>query len=149
MSQLKTRIAENTKDAMRARDKARLGVLRLINSEIKRIEVDERRELDDSDVLTVLNRMLKQRKDSERQFRDADRTDLAEQEAFEIGIVCEFMPQPLSAEALDDLIKSAISDSGADSMKDMGKVMGIVKAKAAGKADMSLVSNRVKALLSG
>jgi len=149
MSSLKQRINDVTKDAMRARDKARLGVLRLINAEIKRIEVDERRELEDSDVLTVLNRMLKQRKDSERQYRDANRKDLADQEAYEITVINEFMPAQLSAEEVDALIQSAISEAGAVSMQDMGKVMGIVKSKAAGKADMGVVSSRVKALLAG
>lgn len=132
---------------MKARDKARVGVLRLVGSEIKRIEVDERRELADADVLAVLNRMIKQRNDSEGQFRGAGRIDLADQEAYEIATIREFMPEGLGEAQLDELIRAAITASGATSMRDMGKVMTVLRDSVHGRADMSLVSARVKALL--
>jgi len=147
MSDLRGRIAEATKDAMKSRDKPRVAVLRLIGSEIKRIEVDERRELPDADVLAVLNRMLKQRNDSESQFRAAGRTDLADQEAFEIGLIREFMPEALGESQIDAAIRDAIAASGATSMRDMGKVMSALRDALQGRADMAVVSTRVKALL--
>jgi uncharacterized protein YqeY len=147
MSDLRGRIADATKAAMRAQDKPRLAVLRLIGSEIKRIEVDERRELGDADVVAVLSRMLKQRNDSESQFRAAGRVDLADQEAFEIGVVREFMPAALGESQLDELVREAIAATGATSMRDMGKVMAALREPLQGRADMSLVSARVKALL--
>ena len=149
MSDLRGRIAEATKDAMKSRDKSRVAVLRLIGSEIKRIEVDERRELPDADVLTVLNRMLKQRNDSESQFRAAGRVDLADQEAFEIGLIREFMPAALGEAEIDAAIRDAIAMSGATSMRDMGKVMSALRDTLQGRADMAVVSARVKALLAG
>ena len=148
MSDLRGRIAEATKDAMKARDKPRVAVLRLVGSEIKRIEVDERRELPDGDVLAVLNRMLKQRNDSETQFRSAGRIDLADQEAFEIALIREFMPEALGEAQIDAAIRDAIAASGAASMRDMGKVMSALRESLAGRADMAVVSARVKALLS-
>jgi len=148
MSDLNGRISEATKAAMKDRDKSRVAVLRLINSETKRISVDERRELTDSDVLAVLNRMLKQRNDSQAQFRTAGRVDLADQEAYEIGVIREFMPEPLGEAQLDDLIRGAIATAGAASMRDMGKVMAILRDAVQGRADLGLVSARVKALLS-
>jgi uncharacterized protein YqeY len=148
MSDLNGRISEATKTAMKDRDKSRVGVLRLINAETKRISVDERRELTDADVLSVLNKMLKQRNDSESQFRAAGRIDLADQEAYEIGIIREFMPEPLGEAQLDELIRKAITTSGAASMRDMGKVMAILRDAVQGRADLGLVSARVKALLS-
>ncbi len=147
MSDLRGRIAEATKDAMKSRDKSRVAVLRLIGSEIKRIEVDERRELPDADVLAVLNRMLKQRNDSESQFRAAGRIDLADQEAFEIGLIREFMPEALGEAQIDAAIRDAIAASGATSMRDMGKVMSALRDALQGRADMAVVSTRVKALL--
>lgn len=147
MSDLKSRISEHTTVAMKARDKQRLAVMRLINSEIKRIEVDERRELSDTDVLAILTRMIKQRRDSERQFRDANRQDLVDQEVFEISVIQEFMPEQMSAAEVDDVIRAIIASTGASSMQDMGKVMGGLKAKLAGKADMGAASARVKELL--
>ena len=149
MSDLRGRIAEATKDAMKSRDKSRVAVLRLIGSEIKRIEVDERRELPDADVLAVLNRMLKQRNDSESQFRAAGRVDLADQEAFEIGLIREFMPAALGEAEIDAAIRDAIAVSGATSMRDMGKVMSALRDTLQGRADMAVVSARVKALLAG
>jgi len=147
MSDLRGRISDAIKTAMKARDKSRVGVLRLISSEIKRIEVDERRELPDADVIAVLNKMLKQRNDSESQFRAAGRTDLADQEAFEITLIKEFMPEALGEAQLDQLIRGAIASAGATSMRDMGKVMSALRESVQGRADMTLVSARVKALL--
>ena len=146
-SKLKQTIGANTTAAMRARDRQRLGVLRLINSELKRVEVDERRTLSDQDVVTILNRMLKQRQDSLSQYETAGREDLAEQERFEIGVVREFLPEPLDDAELEGLINAAIRDTGAESMRDMGKVMGILKSQVEGRADMGVVSARVKAKL--
>ena len=134
---------------MKAREKERLAVMRLIGAEFKRIEVDERRELTDADVIAVFNRMLKQRNDSETQFRAAGRVDLADQEAFEIAVIKEFMPAALDAAELDAMIRNAIASSGAASMRDMGKVMAALRESVQGRADMAVVSARVKALLSG
>jgi hypothetical protein len=146
-SDLKQRIAAATRAAMKAREKTRLATLRLINAEIKRVEVDERRELADADVLGVLNRMLKQRQDSLSQFESAGRDDLAETERQEIAVIREFLPEPLDAAALDELIDAAIADTGAESMRDMGKVMGVLRPQVQGRADMADVSARVKARL--
>jgi len=146
-SKLKNQIADAVKDAMRAKDKARLGVLRMVMSEFKKIEVDERIELDDTRVLAVLDKQLKQRKDSAKQFSDAEREDLAERERFEIGVIQEFMPASLSEEEITKLLQEAITQTGAESMRDMGKVMGIVKPQVQGRADMGAVSKLVKSLL--
>lgn len=132
---------------MKARDKPRVAVLRVVNSEIKRIEIDERRELVDADVIGVLNRMLKQRNDSESQFRAAGRIDLADQEAYEIVLIKEFMPEALGEAQLDELIRGAIAAAGATSVRDMGKVMSALREAVQGRADMSVVGARVKALL--
>ena len=147
MSDLKNRITESVKDPMRARDKARLGTLRLVTAEIKRVEVDERIELDDARVLAILDKMIKQRTDSEAQYRDAGREELAEQEASEIVVIREFMPAALSDEEIDALIDQAIASTGAESMRDMGKVMGLLKPELQGRADMGAVSGRVKSRL--
>lgn len=147
MSDLKARIGAATTAAMKARDKSRVAALRLVNAEIKRVEVDERRTLSDEDVLAILNRMLKQRRDSLSQYQDAGRVELAEQEQFEITLIDEFMPEPLADAELDAIIARAIAASDAQSMKDMGKVMAIVKNDVAGRADMSQVSAKVKASL--
>ena len=146
-SDLKARISEATTAAMRARERERLAVLRLINSDLKRVEVDERRELSDKDVVTILTRMVKQRQDSLSQFEAAGRDDLAEQERFELGIIREFLPEPLAEDALDGLVEAAIKDTGAQSMSDMGKVMGVLKPQVEGRADMGAVSAKVKARL--
>jgi hypothetical protein len=146
-SQLKQTIGAATHAAMRARDKARVAVMRLINADIKRVEVDERRELSDQDVVSILNRMLKQRQDSLSQFHNAGREDLAEQERFEIAIVREFLPEPLGDDELDGLIAAAVSATGAQSMRDMGKVMAMLRPQVEGRADMAVVSARVKARL--
>ncbi|MCB1631621.1 MAG: GatB/YqeY domain-containing protein [Pseudomonadales bacterium] len=144
---LKTRITEAMKAAMRAQEKARLGAIRLIQAEIKRVEVDERIEVDDARVLTILDRMVKQRRDSIQQFRAANREDLVEIEAGELAVIQDFMPQPLDAAELEALIDAAVRDSSAASMKDMGRVMAILKPKVQGRADMGLVSQRIKARL--
>lgn len=146
-SELKERILEAVKDAMRAKDKPRLGVLRLITAEIKRIEVDERIELDDARVLVVLDKMVKQRKDSARQYADANRQDLADKEQFEIGVIQEFLPEPLSEAELQTIIAEAAASCGAAGMTDMGKIMAIIKPKVQGRADMGAVSRLVKAQL--
>jgi len=146
-SDLKTRISDATKAAMKARDKERLATLRLMNADIKRVEVDERRELSDRDVVAILTRMLKQRQDSLSQYESAGREDLAAQERYEIEIVQEFLPEPLGDDELDDLIEAAIRDTGAESMRDMGKVMGVLKPQIEGRADMGAVSGKVKARL--
>lgn len=148
MSHLKIRIQEATKDAMRARDKSRVGALRLVAAELQRVEVDERIELDDHRVVVILEKMLKQRKESERLYRDAARSDLADQEAFEIALISEFMPQALSSEEIDLIVRETIDAEGASSMKDMGKVMSSIRSKVQGRADMGDVSSRVKTGLS-
>ena len=132
---------------MKARDKSRVAVLRLVNAELKRVSVDERRELNDADVLAVLNRMLKQRNDAQSQFAAAGRNDLAEKEAYEIAVIVEFMPEPLGEAELDEQIRAAIASTGATSMRDMGKVMAALKEAVAGRADLAVVSARVKARL--
>ena len=128
--------------------KPRLGALRLIMADFKRIEVDERIELDDERVLVILDKMTKQRKDSLKQFEDAGREDLANQEALEIAVIAEFLPDQLSDDEVSGLVKAAIAETGAASMQDMGKVMAIVKPQVQGKADMGAVSGLVKAQLS-
>jgi len=142
------RVTAEVKVAMKARDKARLGALRLIMADFKRIEVDERIELDDERVLVILDKMTKQRKDSLKQFEDAGREDLANQEALEIAVIAEFLPDQLSDDEVSGLVKAAIAETGAASMQDMGKVMAIVKPLIQGKADMGAVSGLVKAQLS-
>ena len=142
------RVTAEVKVAMKARDKPRLGALRLIMADFKKIEVDERIELDDKRVLVILDKMTKQRKDSLKQFEDAGREDLANQEALEIAVIAEFLPEQLSDDEVSGLVKAAIAETGAGSMQDMGKVMAIVKPQIQGKADMGVVSGLVKAQLS-
>jgi uncharacterized protein YqeY len=144
---LKATINSAMKSALKAGDKPRLGTIRLMMAEMKRVEVDERIELDDERVLAILDKMLKQRRDSLSQYQAAGRDDLANQEAFEISVIEEFMPARLGQEELDAIVRAAIADSGASSMQDMGKVMALVKPQAQGRADMGAVSKMVKALL--
>ena len=144
---LKARIKDEMKEAMKAKDKQRLAVIRLIQSEIKRIEVDERIEIDDERLLTVLDKMCKQRRDSVKQYEDAGRTELAEQEKYEITVIQEYLPAQLSEDELAALIEETISATGAAGMQDMGKVMGVLKAKVQGRADMTAVSQLIKAKL--
>ena len=141
------RVKNEVKVAMKARDKDRLAALRLMMAEFKRIEVDERIELEDTRALAILDKMTKQRKDSQIQFRDAGRSDLEAKEALEVAIIAEFMPEQLSAESIEQLVVKAISQAGASSMQDMGKVMTQLKPLVQGKADMSQVSSLVKARL--
>ena len=148
MPALVERIKDAVKVAMRARDKARLASLRLITAEFKRIEVDERIEIDDARALSVLDKMVKQRLDSEAQYRAAGRDELAEVEAFEITVIREYLPEPLNDEALDALVAEAISAIGATSMAQMGAVMGQLKPQVAGRADMGVLSAKVKGQLS-
>ncbi|MCE5233152.1 MAG: GatB/YqeY domain-containing protein [Mizugakiibacter sp.] len=146
---LKDRLNEDMKTALKAGDKSRLGVIRLIGAAVKQREVDERIALDDAQVLAVMEKMLKQRRDSLAQFEQAGRSDLAAQESFEIGVIEAYLPAKLSDAELDRLIDAAIAESGAASARDMGKVMAIVKDRAAGRADMGQVSKRVKDKLAG
>ena len=148
-SPLKQRIQEDVTAAMRARDKPRLSALRLVTAAIKQLEVDSRTELDDPDVLTVLEKMLKQRRDSLQQYTDAGRQDLADQESYEIAIIEAYMPEALPAEELVRLIDAAIAETGATSMRDMGKVMGLLKSQVQGRADLGAVSGTVKQKLAG
>lgn len=146
-SEIKDSVASAVKDAMRAKEKERLAVLRTVMAEFKKIEVDERIELDDARVLAVLDKQVKQRKDSEKQFREAGRDDLAEVEAFEVSVIQTFLPAALSAEEIATIVKDAIAKTGASSMAQMGAVMGIVKPQVQGRADMGEVSKIVKAEL--
>ena len=145
---LKARITDAMKTAMKAREKQRLSAIRLILAELKRIEVDERIDVDDARVLAVLDKMCKQRRDSIEQYQAAGRTELADVEIFEIAVIQEFLPAQLSVEELDTMIAAAIAQTGAESMKDMGKVMGILKPQLQGRADMGEVSKQIKSSLS-
>ena len=145
---LKAEISSAMKDAMRARDKDRLGTVRLILSEIKRIEVDERIELDDTRTLAVLDKMLKQRRDSIQQYEAAGRQDLADVEAAEVTVIESFLPAALSEQEISDLLDRALSETGAESVRDMGKVMAILKPQVQGRADVGTVSQLVKQRLS-
>jgi uncharacterized protein YqeY len=149
MSELKQRITEDMKTAMKGGDKPRLGAIRLILAALKQREVDERIVLDDTQVLHTLEKMLKQRRDSVTQYEAAKREDLAAQERFEIGVIEAYLPAQLTDAELDALIAQCITDSGATSPRDMGKVMALLKERAAGRADMGALSQRVKARLAG
>jgi len=144
---LKERITEDMKTAMRSGEKDRLGVIRLLQAAIKQREVDERIMLDDAQVTSVLEKMIKQRKESIVAFEKGARADLVAKETAEIAVLTPYLPPPLSESELDALIADAISSTGAATIKDMGKVMGVVKAKAAGRADMGAVGARIKAKL--
>jgi len=144
---LKTQLTDDMKAAMKSGDKDRLGVIRLVNAAIKQREVDERIELDDTQVLAVLEKMLKQRRDSVSQFEAAARQDLADKEKFEIGVIQHYLPAQMTAEEVEAAIAAAVAESGATSAKDMGKVMGLVKPKVAGRTDMGKLSELVKAKL--
>ena len=135
------------KSAMRVKDKARLGAIRLAMSEIKRVEIDTRSEQGDTEIITILDKMVKQRRESIKQFKVADRQELIAQEEMEIHVLNEFLPQPLSEDELDSIIGSAIAQCDAKTMQHMGKVMGIIKPQIIGRADMSLVSAKIKVLL--
>ncbi len=145
---LKTRISDAMKDAMRAKDKARLSAIRLMLAELKRVEIDERIELEDDRILGILDKMLKQRRDSIKQYEAGNRQDLADVEQAEISVIQEFMPAALSDEEITSIVEDAIQESGAASMKEMGAVMNIVRPKVMGRADMGQVSGLVKSKLS-
>jgi len=146
---LKARITEDMKAAMKAHDAARLGTIRLLQAAIKQREVDERIELADADVLAILDKMVKQRKDSIAQFEAGHRKDLADAERAEIAVLQAYLPQPLSAAEIDALIDEAIAATGAAGLPGMGKVMAILKPKLAGRADLAAASAQVKARLVG
>ncbi len=146
---MKDKIQQDMKDALRSGDKRSRGAVRLILAAIKQREVDERIELDDTQVISVLDKMAKQRRDSLEQYQKAGRDDLAEQETFELDILKAYLPEQLGEAEIDALIEEAIQATGAGSMKDMGKVMGQLKAKLQGRADMGAVSARIKDRLSG
>jgi uncharacterized protein YqeY len=146
---LKERITDDMKAAMRSGEKERLGVIRMITAAIKQREVDERISLDDTQVLSVLEKMLKQRKESLVQFQAGNRQDLVDKEAAEITLLQGYLPSQLSDSEIDALIKDAIAATGAASIKDMGKVMGLIKGKAQGRADMAAVGAKIKAKLGG
>jgi uncharacterized protein YqeY len=146
---LKQQLTDDMKAAMKAGDKPRLAVIRLINAAIKQREVDERIKLDDAQVLAVLDKMVKQRRDSVAQYEQAGRTELAEQEQFEIGVIQEYLPAALSEEKVVALVDEAIAATAAGSLQDMGKVMGVLKPKLQGRADMGAVSALVKQKLAG
>jgi len=146
---LKDRIQDDMKAAMRAKEKERLGAIRLIMAAIKQREIDERIVLTDSQALAVLDKMIKQRRESLAQYQSAGRDDLAAQEAFEIELIQSYLPAPLSETEIDTLIADAITATGAQSVRDMGKVMALIRDQAQGRADMAAVSARVKARFGG
>ncbi|HEV2613325.1 MAG TPA: GatB/YqeY domain-containing protein [Gammaproteobacteria bacterium] len=145
---LKSRLTEDMKNAMRAHEKEKLGVIRLIQSAIKQYEVDERKEVDDNQVLIILEKMLKQRRESIAQFEQANRQDLLAIEKYDVEIIQSYMPKPLSESEIESIIKTAISKTGAKTMQDMGKIMAEVKPLLFGRADMSAVSGKIKQQLS-
>jgi len=149
VSSLKGRITDDMKAAMRSGEKERLGVIRMVTAAIKQREVDERISLDDAQVLSVLEKMIKQRKESVAQFQAGNRADLVAKESAEIALLQGYLPSQLSDSELDALIADAIAATGAVSIKDMGKVMGIIKGKAQGRADMAAVGAKIKAKLGG
>ena len=146
---LRERITDDMKAAMRSGDKDRLGLIRMLQAAIKQREVDERITLDDAQTLSVIDKMIKQRRESVVQFEAGGRADLVARESAEIAALTAYLPAQLTPAELDALIRDAIAASGAASVKDMGKVMGLVKGRAAGRADMAAVGARVKALLGG
>ena len=147
MDLLTDRIKDDMKASMKGGNKVRLGVIRLILAALKQVEVDERIVLDNERVILILDKMLKQRRESIRQYTEAGRNDLAAIEEAEILVIQDFMPQALGDEEIDAMVSEAVTESGAKSVKDMGKVMGLLKAKMQGRADMSVVSAKIKAAL--
>ena len=144
---LKVKINEDMKSAMRSKDSARLGAIRLLQSALKQKEVDERIDIDDSDVLPIIEKMLKQRRDSIDAFKKADRQDLVEKEEFEVSVLMQYMPDPLEEDEILNIIDKAIESLSASSMKDMGAVMNAVKPELSGKANMAYVSQKIKSKL--
>ncbi|MBF6057834.1 GatB/YqeY domain-containing protein [Thiomicrorhabdus sp. HH1] len=146
---MKEQLTAEMKACMKAKNKERLTVVRSLLAAIKQVEIDNQVDVDDAGVLAILDKAMKQRRDSHQQFVDADRPDLAEQEAYEMSVIQDFMPQPLSEAEIVALIEEAMASSGASSMQDMGKVMGLLKPKMQGRADMGEVSKLIKAKLAG
>jgi uncharacterized protein YqeY len=146
---LKNRITEDMKSAMRAKDAPRLGAIRLLQAAIKQREVDERIELEDTHVIEVIEKMLKQRRDSISQYEAANRADLADVEKYEVSVLQEYLPQPLNEAEIAELLDKAIAETGASGVKDMGKVVAAVKPQVVGRADMGKVSGLIKARLGG
>ena len=144
---LKTQLTEDMKTAMRAKDQVSLSTIRLINAAIKQFEVDERTEADDAKVISILTKMVKQRKDSAKIYTEAGRQDLADKENAEIDILNRYLPQMMSAEEIKTVVEAVIAETGASGMADMGKVMGVLKTRLAGKADMGEVNKVLKAAL--
>ena len=147
MSALKLKLVDDMKVAMRDKDSARLEVIRMLRAAIQRKEVDDRVELSDDDVLAVIQKQIKQANDSIKQFEQGNRQDLADKEKHELGIMQQYMPEQLSAEELQNLVSEAIAATGAESIKDMGKVIGMLKPKVQGRADMGQLSAMIKAAL--
>jgi uncharacterized protein YqeY len=148
MSDLQKRIQDSVISAMKSGEKERLKIIRLMTSAMKQIEVDERIELDDARIIVILDKMVKQRRESISQFKTAGRDDLVKQESYEIDIIQEFLPQALSEEEIDAIVSQAIEQTSASSIKDMGKVMGLIRPQIIGRADMGEVSGRIKSTLS-
>lgn len=144
---LKTQLTEDMKTAMRAKDQVSLSTIRLINAAIKQFEVDERTEADDAKIISILTKMVKQRKDSAKIYTEAGRQDLADKENAEIEILNRYLPQMMSVEEIKTVVEAAIAETGASGMADMGKVMGVLKTRLAGKADMGEVNKVLKAAL--
>lgn len=144
---LKEQLSDDMKSALRAKDRERLAVLRMLLSAVRQREIDERIELDDAGVLALIDKMVKQRRDAETQYRDAGRDELADAEAAEVVVLETYLPDALSDQELADLVAAAVTQSGAQSMQDMGKVMGILKPQVQGRADMGAVSAAVKSRL--
>jgi len=145
---LKEELTQAMKTAMREKQKLRLGTIRMALAAIKQVEIDDKKTLDDGEIIKILTKLIKQRKESAKQYTEAQRNDLAEQELSEITVLEDFMPQMLDQAAIEQAVRKAVEESGASSVKDTGKVMGLLKAELAGKADMGLVSQCVKAALS-
>ncbi|MEI2636448.1 MAG: GatB/YqeY domain-containing protein [Methylotenera sp.] len=144
---LKQQISEDMKNAMRAKDSVRLGAIRLLQAAIKQREVDERIDLDDAAVIAVIEKMLKQRRDSIAAYESANRTDLADVEKFEVSVLQTYLPQQLTEEEIKVILEKVVTDTGAEGVKDMGKVMAAIKPLVAGKADMGKISGLIKTRL--
>ncbi len=149
MSDLKAKLTQEMKACMKAGDKKRLGVIRSMLAAIKQVEVDSQKQLSDDEVIAVLDKQVKQRRDAIEQYENADRPELAAQERYEMEVIQEFLPQPLSDAEIDAMIDAAIAETGASGMQGMGQVMGVLKPKMQGRADMAEVSKKVKAKLAG
>ena len=149
MSALKQNLNQATKDAMRARDKERVATLRMVNAEVKRLEVDERRDLSDDDIFAILNKMLKQRQDAQGQYRDAGREDLAAIEAYEISVIQTFLPEQMDDREIESAVKAVIDEIEANSLKDMGTSMGLLRERYSGRMDFGKASAFLKSALTG